>query len=488
MKKIIALLFATLMIFICGCENVSYNNNSDATESRAENVYEKLEDTLPELEDIENSDGAPIMPTVQSFKIVTNDATVFSASEQTPGIINSAVAKRNEFLRQKYGANITVFQKEEAVIADELKTAIESGSDYGDMLSISAKKTVSLYLAGLLCDMNTLPNFNIENNYFDENNAKKLATNNSLYLLVDPTNLVYNDTYAMFYNKELIENSGAENPVSLVKQGKWTWDKFLEISKIAAKDVFHKSGADIANDVFAYGAYYEEGTYPTVMWTSTGKSIIGNSYRAPVGMGMNGEEIETVGRKLKTYFDTKGKYPFEGDDALKAFKAGRLVFFCNKLDYIYAFSQDSDNESKFGVLPLPKLDDTQKEYHCLVSNDARVISVPKTLEKMTDTRKRFVSVMISALCATGGDTVCDAYVSSHISLYFSSNDEAIAFKTVCESITYDFSNVYGGSIKEIRNATTKAVSDYIDFGSDISNSIIRAKDSFDKYCKDNFNS
>ncbi len=487
MKRIIAILFATLMIFICGCENVSYEHSSDTPES-VEDVYEKLDDKLPTLDENENSGGLPTVPMIQNFKIVTNDATVFSSSEQSPGIINSAVTQRNDFLRQKYGANITVFQKEEAVIADELKKAIESNSDYGDMLSVSAKKTVSLYLSGLLYDMNSLPNFNIENDYFDKNNAKKLATNNSLYLLADPTNLVYNDTYAMFYNRELIEDSGAENPVSLVKQGKWTWDKFLEISKIAAKDVFHKSGADIANDVFAYGAYYEEGTYPTVMWTSTGKSIIGNTYRAHVRMTMNSGEAEALGRKLKTYFDTKGKYPFQGDDALKAFKSGRLVFFCNKLDYIYAFSQDNDTESKFGVLPLPKLDESQEEYHCLVSNDARVISVPKTLENTTDSRKRFVSVMISALCATGGDTVCDAYVSSHISLYFSNNDEAIAFKTVCESITYDFSNVYGGSIKEIRNATTKAISDYIDFGSDISNSIERAKGSFDKYCKEHFNS
>ncbi len=485
MKKTIALLFAVLMIFVCGCENVSYDHSSDTPVSE-EDVYEKLEDTLPTLDDVETSDGAAAAPITQTFKIVTNDATVFSSNEQTSGIINSAVSQRNEFLRQKYGANIAVFQKEEAVIADELKKAVESGNDYVDMLSISAKKTVSLYLSGLLFDMNTLPNFSIENNYFDENNAKKLATNSSLYLLADPTNLVYNDTYAMFYNRELIENSGCENPISLVKQGKWTWDKFLEISKTAAKDVFHKSGADIANDVFAYGAYYEEGTYPTVMWTSTGKSLIGNTYRAPVTMAMNGEEAETLARKLKTYFDTKGKYPFEGDDALNAFKSGRLVFFCNKLDYLYAYSQDSDTESKFGVLPLPKLDESQEEYHCLVSNDARVISVPKTLEKSTDSKKRFVSVMISALCATGGDTVCDAYVSSHISLYFSNNDEAVAFKTICESITYDFSNVYGGSIKEIRNATTKAISDYIDFGSDVSNSIARAKGSFDKYCGDKF--
>lgn len=485
MKRFLAFFFALALVLLCGCENVSYKTSSDAPES-VEDAYEKLEEKLPTLETSETSDGAAPMPTRQQFKVVTNDSTVFVASEDRAGVINASVDERNDFLRSKYGAEIVAVQKEEAAVADELKKAIESGEEYADLISISAKKTVSLYLSGLLYDMNTLPNFNIDSEFFDKNNAKTLATNNSLYILADPTNLVYNETYAMFFNRTLIESSGAENPESLVKQGKWTWDKFLEISKTAARDVYNKSSADIKKDTFAYGAYYGEGTYPLVMWTSAGNGIVGNSYKSPVGFSMSVDAIENQARNLKRYYDTKGKAPFEGDEALKAFKAGRLVFFCNKLDYLYAFRDGKEAGSNFGVLPLPKLDESQEKYHCLVGNDARVFSVPNTVSKANDARKRFVSVVLSALCATGGDTVCDAYVSAHITLYFNNNDEAVNFREICESITFDFGNVYGSSIKEIRNATTSPINDYIDFGSDVSNSINRAKGSFDKYCKEKF--
>lgn len=485
MNRILALIFALALVMLCGCENVSYEGESSAPES-IEDAYEKLEEKLPTLETSELPDGTAPMPARQQFRIITNDSSVFVASEDRAGVINASVEERNKFLRSKYGADVIAIQKEEATVADELKKAIESGEDYADLISISAKKTVNLYLSGLLYDINTLPNFNIDSEFFDKNNAKTLATNNSLYILADPTNLVYNETYAMFFNKTLIENSGAENPESLVKQGKWTWDKFLEISKTAAKDVYNKSSADIKKDTFAYGAYYGGGTYPLIMWASAGKGIVGNSYKNPVAFSMSVDDIEKQARDLKRYYDTKGKAPFEGDEALKAFKAGRLVFFCNKLDYLYAFRDGDGSGSNFGVLPLPKLDESQENYHCLVGNDARVFSVPNTVSKADGAKKRFVSVVLSALCATGGDTVCDAYVSAHITLYFNNNDEAVNFREICESITFDFGNVYGSSIKEIRNATTAPINDYIDVGSDVSNSLNRAKGSFDKYCKEKF--
>ncbi len=485
MKKFFALFIALTLLLLCGCENVAYEQSEPKVEEN-EDIYEKLEEKLPELNLGDNSNGEAVAPPRQSFKIVTNDASVFSSSEEKPGVINATVAERNEFLKYKYGADVVAIQKEEAVIADELKRAIESGTEYCDMLSVSAKKTVNLYLSGLLYDMNKLPDFNLDSGFFDKDNSKKLATNNSLYLLADPTNLVYNETYAIFYNRDLIEKAGAESPESLVKRGKWTWDKFLEISKTAARDVYNKTSADLANDVFAYGNYYGEGTYPLVMWASAGKGLVGNTYRTPVELSMTPDEAENQARKLKTYYDTKGRYPKEGDDALKAFRSGRLVFFCNKLDYLYDFRNGGSAESKFGVVPLPKLDESQERYYSLVGNDARVMSVPKTVEKYTDQRKRFVSVVISAICATGESTVCKSYVSAHISLYFTNNDEASAFKAICESITFDFANVFGSSVSQIRLATTAAINDYIDVGSDVSNSINRAKAGFEKYCKDNF--
>lgn len=488
MKRFLAVLAATLLIFTFGCENVSYDDSSSANQPETSvNIYEELENVLPELNlPSDDSSGGAVTPDIRSFTVITNDTDVFVSSENSSGMIKPAIEERNQFLRYKYGAEVKAVSVNESEVTQQLKNALESGTTYCDMLSLSAGTTVSLYLSGCLTDMNKLPEFNLDSGYFDSANAKALATNSSLYLLANPSNLVYEETYALFYNKNIVTNSGAENPETLVMQGKWTWDKFLEISKTAASEVFNKSSADVQNDLFAYGAYYEEGTYPIVMWTSAGKKLIDNTYKSPVALSMSADEAETLGRQLKSYYDTKGKYLFEGDDAMNAFESGRLVFFCNKLDYLYALRDTAGKGSEYGLLPLPKLNETQESYHCLVGNDARVISVPKTVENTDESNKRFVSFVLSALCAAGGNTVKEAYVSAHITLYLNNNAEAVMFDTICESITFDFSNVYGSSISEVRRVTTAAVSDYIDFGSDISNSINNARSAFEKYTANNF--
>ncbi len=483
MKRFLAIISAFLMLFGIGCENVEIKDTSSETVTSAPDTYERLDEELPDLQiSADPSDPAPT-PTKQFFTIVTNDAAVFSKSETEPSVINSAIEERNDFLRYKYGAEISARQVADKDVASELKLAIESGSEYCDLIAISARETVDLYLSGMLTDLSSLPDFDVTKNYFDENNAKTLATNSSLYLLADPTAMIYEEAYVYFYNRNLLSAAECENPETLVMQGKWTWDKFSEMSRAAASEVYNKSIADIENDVFGYGAYYNQGTYPLAMWTSTGNRIIDNTYKNAVGLSMASDDIEAIGKQLNTHHNTKGRYALEGNDAMKAFESGRLVFFCNKLQYLYALRDGTSKGGEYGVLPMPKFNEAQSDYHCLVSSDARVLSVPKTVEKSSDSRKRFVSLVISASCAAGKDTVNEAFVNSIITLYLSNNNEAMMIKTICDSITFDFATVYGGSIREIRRVTTQAICDYLDFGSDISNTIANSKSAFDKYVK-----
>ena len=44
-------------------------------------------------------------------------------------------------------------------------------------------------------------------------------------------------TFALYLNLDLIDQAGVENPRELAKNGKWTWDKFAEVSKQIAEKV-----------------------------------------------------------------------------------------------------------------------------------------------------------------------------------------------------------------------------------------------------------
>jgi multiple sugar transport system substrate-binding protein len=73
----------------------------------------------------------------------------------------------------------------------------------------------------------------------------------------------YSDEFAnsnmLFYNKEMFENNGLEDPLKLYKEKKWTWDKFFELGQALTQD----TNGDGKIDVYAYDAW------PTEQWIFT---------------------------------------------------------------------------------------------------------------------------------------------------------------------------------------------------------------------------
>lgn len=481
MKKLISLLLLIcIAVLAASCENVEYIDRT-SSEEESKGVYEELDEILPPAETDENGEVKR-----RKFTIVTNDKTVFYNEEDVSGIVDKAVEDRNDFLFDKYGAEIVAKEVDPSKVATELKTALEAGVQYCDMLCLPAKTTVKLYTSGLLYDMNALPNFDVGSAYFDERNAKSLATNSTLYLLPDTTAQIYDEINILYFNRELVNETAQKDPESLVMQGKWTWDSFNEICRAAAPTVYNKSSADIALDTFGFGAYYGEGVYPLAVWASTGEKVVGNTYKNQVGLSLTTAYMTEVCGKLVKSYNTRGRFPLEANEAMKAFTSGRLAFFSNKLSYFYALRDGTKKGSEYGILPMPKLSETQNGYYSLVGNDARVISVPMSLVSADDSRKRFVSSVIQATCAAGRKTIRDAYIAKYVVQYLNNNTETVMLQSIVDSAVFDFAYVYASGISEIRRTTIDALADYIEFGSSINSSVNRTIDAFNKYCEKNF--
>ncbi len=498
MKRVISIFLILTIFLLTACENVSLSNGSSSTaqsdiSNNKDNIYDQLESQLPTLNDtsdtssdVSSDDEDEYVPKKQTFTLATNDETAFYQSETAPGTISTALEERNTFLRDKYGADIEVVVYDDDDIVNELKKAVEAGTEFADMLSFSAKETVNMYLAGILYDMNTLPNFDITSDFFDKENATALATNSTLYMIADPTTMSYGDTFAMFFNRDLIIGSGAKNPEQLAMEGKWTWDAFYECCQTAAKGVFNSGIADFETDTFAFAAYYTEGIYPMVMWASTGEKLIGNTYKNQISLTAGEPKMTEYSAKLRSFYNSKGTLPNSGDNAARAFQQGRLVFFCNTMNYLSALRNETELGEEYGFVPIPKYIEEQEKYYCLASTKARVISIPKTVSDDGNERLKFVSAVITAMCATGRSTVREAYLGAHLALYLNSNEEAVMLKYICDGMTFDFSFIYGSEIRAIYKVSSGAISEYIDFGSKVASSISNNIGKFNEYVDNNF--
>ncbi len=507
MKKILAIIIVFTLLFLAGCENVSYEqDNSSVAVSSAEsstNIYDTLASNLPVLSletpseseiseemSAENSAGISAeastesevqVPKETSFTIITDELSAFSYDEESVSMIGTAVKERNEFLEKQYGASINVKEMSGDDLTKELRTAIESETEFCDMLAISAVESANLYKNGLLEDLNSLPGFDATSDFFNQQYATKLATNSTLYLLPDPTAMVYEDIYVMFYNRELLQlPEGTTDLETLTLQGKWTWDKFNEVVRLSASEVYNKIAADLENDLFGFTAYADDNTFPLAMFASSGESIVGNTYKKAVEITIDYDTAENICNQLLDIYDTNGRYPFDGAKALESFENNKTIFFCNTFDYFYALRDGTGNESKYGFLPMPKSSETQESYYCMADNRARVISVPKTLQTAGESKRQFVSTIITATCALGNATVKDEFINSFIMMYLYDNTETMILNTICDSVYFDFSYIIGNLYFDIADCTTNAINEHLTVGNSIRESFRRRKYYFDE--------
>lgn len=483
MKKIAAALLLVLMIFAIGCENVKYPDESGTESGGTQISRDDLESRLPSYAP-ESSDGGEAY---EIFNIFASDTTPFYQEETTPGVISALIEQRNEYIKERYRVEVEVTKYDAPDLVNEIKLASQADIPPCDLISLPADKAVLLYVNGALGDMNSLPGFDISESWFDKRNGASLATNSTLCILPDPACLYYDDIYTMFYNRDLLANSGAESPETLAAQGKWTWDAFNECVAHAAAGVISRGSGDVEKDVFGFTAYYTDKHYPLVMWESCGEKMVDNTYKNEVKLNLEMSRIVEIAKFLNNSYNSRAKSTQSGNEAAASFEAGRLAFFCNKLEYLYALRDGSGKGSEFGFVPMPKYSEEQSDYYCLVDTSSLVMCVPKSMDGATEQQRRRACAVISSICGFAGDDLRDAYVSDMIAKYLTNNAEAVSLDLICESASYDFAFTYGTGITAVLDATVAPIYDYLDFGSWIENSINIWLDDFNKYCEANFN-
>lgn len=474
MKRLAAVFAALLMIAaaFCSCENVG-NESTGPEEESSRNIYDDIESMLPPA--IEDESGG--FSDTQTITVVTDAPQMFISDGDTPTAYRTHLSERNAYLSKRYGIELAVRQETADNALTAMQEAALSGLEYAEILAFGADDTVKMWLAGVLYDLNGLPGFDPLSSAYDSPNATALATNRTFYMLPDPSCYWFDDICVMFCNSNLLDSS-LEDPLELAAKGEWTWDKFTEHCKAEYA---------VSKDRFGFGTYFDTDVYANLMWISSGKKIVENTYKNAVAITATAEDMSETARELKNHYDTYYRYPETKSAAVDQFESGGLVFITNRLSYFYTLRDGSEKGLNYCMLPMPKLYGSQENYSCPVSESARVYSVPATTETLDAKTAARINAFFAVACATGGPAAEKAFVSTVLANYLTSNNETLALQAIVDGATFDFSTVFGSRIWDISYATTQVISDYIGFGSDVAHSYRYAKPHFDSYVSKKFN-
>ena len=340
-----------------------------------------------------------------------------TAEETTGEPVNDAVYERiqrtNEYL------NVNVIETIESDASNALRAQVKAGLDDYDVTLQELMHCYTLAIEGNALELKSeVPGLDMSGVWWDQNSINDLSINNKLYFVTSDFDTTrFDNIRSLYFNKQIIESHGLENPYDIVDSGKWTIDKFIEM---AEKTVSDADGNGVMTDTDSYGYIGYVELVTDLMLCGAGIKYIDKDH--DTGMlidGTTGEKTVDVYSKIyrllwggSTTFDIRqprfSQYLRGLGDRIQEqlFVEDRALFYSECMAWTRVLRE---MEADFGVLPPPKYDEAQDRYYSVMINPYMQM-IPVTVEDPERSGH-----VLDVLAAASHDTVVDAYVNVTLS-------------------------------------------------------------------------
>ncbi|MCL1792586.1 MAG: hypothetical protein FWG34_01825 [Oscillospiraceae bacterium] len=295
--------------------------------------------------------------------------------------INDAVFTRNSAIEEKFGIQIKEVREEN--VSTKMRASVAAGDNMYDVVMPRLGEVVSLAQEGLLTDIREIPYIDLEKPWWSRSCAEQMSVGNRLYFIQGDLTVIDKDAMeAMVFNKKLIRENEIEIPYDLVNSGKWTIDKMIEQSKDISMDLNSDGKMNLRDDRF--GLVVQRTSFLSY-YGAAGGTIIDKDKNDLPYVNFASEKNYALLDKLTLMMRDKenvvdlhryeGQFPIYEEQA-KMFSEDRGLSMWIRMRIVENLR---NMETDFGIVPLPKYDENQKNYISRMNpNVSTVIAVLKT--------------------------------------------------------------------------------------------------------------
>ena len=363
MKKsfsIICLILAMLML-LSACQN----DKPDIGES------EHTETDLPTEGD--NFSLPNVKYGGETFKILSvtdyNDRHYLVRDEYEGDAITDTVVERTAYIEETYDVELEFVGQNNPV--DVISNSHMGGGKEFDMIDPHPTEGIAtLFTEGLLSDLRSLQYVSVEEPWYNQSETSGYTVDGKLYLAVSDLTLTGQNFAGLVYNKDLYHSLGEPlgDLYQLVDDGAWTLEKLLTLSETFGSDVNSDDIYD-AND--QYGLVYHYGYTSNYMY-GAGQHVLRKNDEGVFELAFNNQTLTKVAESLNGTLYGAGNHTFVGAALVSTFPSSDLwkIFsrgdaLCLTFDFGGLYTLLRDLTFRKGYLPMPKYDETQKDYEIL---------------------------------------------------------------------------------------------------------------------------
>lgn len=381
--------------------------------------------------------------------------TYLDFEQMTGEIIDDAIYNRNRFLEDKYKFRMNVVEVDPNDLFGKINTAVASQDDTYDITYALGRNLNSLVSSGALMNLRDIPEMRLDEEWWNQSMIKsaEIGKDRAIYFAHNYFSLSsFDNVWTIFFNETMLDSLGQPMPYDTVRAGKWTMDVFLKTLKLGANLNGDESFtySETGNATYGCASFWR---LCTSMLTGAGISPVSTDKDGIPYLTLESDRFYEAADKLASFFKTEGDY-LEANEAneknyQKIFMAGRALFLGGGIMSSSIFREMNDD---FGILPLPKLDESQNDYYAWMNYDVNTMCVPVTSSDPTRT-----GIIIDALCYLSWRDVLPNYYSIRVSQKSLRNDDSIEMlKIIHNSLVYDAGNAYGWTL-DLMNQVRSAI-------------------------------
>ncbi len=398
---------------------------------------------MPDLPDI-TYDGDEISFLVWNFEETGsffNDIT----SHGTDGtLINDATYNRNIAVEEKYKVKIKTYEQPRYSANNIVTSDVNAGDCTYNVVVDQLDTNLNLAVQGYYMNLNNLDYLDFDKPWWDSGVVRDLSIGKTLFIASGDILIRDNgSTVSVIFNMDMANDRKLESPFDLVDSGAWTLDKMYEMAKGAAEDV----GGDGVMDTNDRYGLLGEALNIHMLYLGAGLCTVerdSENYLSYTGVTDQSHAVlEKAYSMLTDEFTSAMTEHWDGGsgsawgDYNRMFISNQSLFMIQAMEHLMIFK---DMDSWHGIVPLPKADETQKDYYSTVN----MYWFTNIALERTNLDPEMVSVILEAMAAESYYGLNKCYYDTLVeNRWLDDQDSVRMLKMILANRRFDMA-VYGG--------------------------------------------
>ena len=372
----------------------------------------------------------------------------FFVESQTGDVVNDAMFTRNQAVEERLGITLAEVSTKgnsdnNANFNTYIQTDLMSGAHEFQLICGYSLSVTSAAVNGYCYDLldESCEYLNFEQPWWPETLLEQATINNKLCFASGDISM--NTLYMMyvcFVNTDLLEAHHLEDPAKLVLEGKWTYDKFIEMCGGIYEDL---DGDGMKNDKDRFG-YMTSGIHVDPWFYGSGAVMALQNENGELQISetfASETVINSIDKINSLLYDTNDGIYTSSVLHQKAFRDEQLLFMMDRARVSFKVLAANEN-CHYTIVPCPKYNEEQERYYTVMGNPFTLYAIPKDSQDPT-----MASAVMECFASESYRTTTPAVFEITLKLKYAQDDiTGQMYDLIRQNVSFDIGRIFSSKL------------------------------------------